>query len=360
MSDNRSACRLLPLTTMKTVCFILPRPFLVVVFGLLVLSPVHARPDVKIDIIEPFEFTYSSESPVMFVRITNTGTETLDLCLGGYSDLQFENDPMQATDSSELAPWSRRFSHVKFKDKPNGGRLIKPGGSIVLSQLDYCDVEFSMFHEEFRRIRPHLRVQTGVWVTGDWYERKIEEVPNLTASKSLRDFKLGSDGPEYSVVALPLKEGTWLFSCRLPASYAIPVANGVVDRRICRLPGGKMPTSITSNDDARRLTIRFGGGEEDVVINTRSGMPLSGSERTVPHLHLWKKLAGRPFRDAYQEMLDGMARRKAAGQGDPASDQVQAEEECQVFSVKFQAKDGAVPGLTEFCWRGRKSLRARW
>jgi hypothetical protein len=292
--------------------------------GISRLAGIVHGPDVKIDLIEPFEFTYSSESPVMFVRITNTGTEPLDLCLGTDSDLQFENDPAFASDSSELAPWSRRFARFRNEAKGEGGKTIKPGDSIVLSQLDYCDVEFSMFHEEFRRIRPHLRVRTGVWVAGDWYERKIEEVPNLTASKSLCDFKLGSDGPEYSVVALPLKEGTWLYSCRLPASYAIPVANGEVDRRICRLPGGRMPTSITNDDNARRLTIRFGGGEEDVVINTRSGMPLSGSERTVPHLHLWRKLAGRPFTDSYQEMLDGMARRKAAAQGNPDSDRVQA------------------------------------
>lgn len=79
---------------MRTSPFLLPRPFLLVVFGLLALSPAHARPDVKIDLIAPFEFTYPSESPVMFVRITNTGTEPLDLCLGTYSDLQFENDPL--------------------------------------------------------------------------------------------------------------------------------------------------------------------------------------------------------------------------------------------------------------------------
>lgn len=185
-------------------------------------------------------------------------------------------------------------------------------------------MDFAMYHFEYQRIRPHLRVRTGTWIPGEWHDRKIEEVPNLTSAKSLCDFKLGSDGPKHSVVALPIPEGIWLYGCRLPASYSWPVANGQVDRRICRLPDGKMPTSITSDDDARRLTIRFGGGEEDVVINTRTGMPLSGSERTVPHLHLWKKLAGRPFTDSYQEMLDRIARRKADAQGHPDSDQVQA------------------------------------
>ncbi len=31
---------------------------------------------------------------------------------------------------------------------------------------------------------------------------------------------------------------------------------------------------------------------------------IRGSEKTVPQLHFWKKIAGRPFSDFFQEMKD--------------------------------------------------------
>ena len=274
--------------------------------GAPVIDRVQIRPEVKIDLIEPFEFTFASESPVMFVRISNTGTDPMGYAFDANSDLQFENDPALATGHSELAPWSRRFAYVRNKAKPNSGRSFKVGESIVLSQSDYCDLDFSMNQDEYRRIRPHFRVETGTWVAGDWYERKVMPTPDLTSAKSLYDYKLGADGPPHSVIVLPINGETWLCSCRLPSSYTnLPGATGSIDTRLCRIPDGKMPTSIVHDMGAQRLTICFGGGEEDVVINTRTGMPVSGSERTVPHLHLWMKLSGRPFRDAYQDLLDG-------------------------------------------------------
>jgi hypothetical protein len=261
---------------------------------------------VRIELIEPFEFTFASEPPIMFVRITNTGTEPMAIGLGDESDLQLENDPALASDSSELAPWTRRFSYVRNQPKPEGGISVQPGESLVLGELDYCDMDFCMHHWEFQRIRPHLRVKTGIWIAGAWQERKIEDAPNLTSAKSLYDFKLGPDGQQRSVIALPMAGETWLVGCRLPSSFkTLPQATGNIDFRICRLPDGKMPASIAHDVDARRLTIHFDGGEEDVVINTRTGMPVSGSEQRVPHLHFWMKLSGRPFRDIFQEKKDG-------------------------------------------------------
>ena len=236
---------------MRTISEILPRPCLLALSVLLVLSTAHAHPDAKIELIEPFDFTFSSEPPVMFVRITNTGTEPLAIGLGDESDLQFENDPALASDSSELAPWTRRFSYVRNQPKSGGGRPVKPGESLVLSQLDYCDMDFSMYHFEYQRIRPHLRVRTGTWIAGDWQERKIEDAPNLTAAKPLYDFKLGTEGQQHSVIALPVAGETWRVSCRLPSSYKnLPAATGDLDFRICRLPGGKMPISIAHDVDA--------------------------------------------------------------------------------------------------------------
>jgi hypothetical protein len=179
-----------------------------------------------------------------------------------------------------------------------------------------------MYSQDFRRIRPHFRVETGTWVAGDWQERKVMPAPDLTSAKSIYDYNLGPDGPPHSVIVLPINGETWLCSCRLPSSDRnLPGASGSIDTRLCRMPAGKMPTSIAHDLKTRRLTFRFGGGEEDVVINTRTGMPVSGSERTVPHLHLWMKLSSRPFRDAYQEMLDGTVPRMvvAAPSATPAT-----------------------------------------
>ncbi len=62
--------------------------------------------------------------------------------------------------------------------------------------------------------------------------------------------------------------------------------------------------SFVHDLEARRLTIRFASNEEPVVINTRTGLPVSGSERTAPHLHLWQQIAGRPFSDSYKEVIE--------------------------------------------------------
>ena len=73
--------------------------------------------------------------------------------------------------------------------------------------------------------------------------------------------------------------------------------------RLCRVPPGSN-LSFEYDLEARRLKIRFGGDEEPVVVNTRTGKPVSGSERTVPQLYLWKLLAGRPFTDTWQQMVE--------------------------------------------------------
>ena len=110
----------------------------------------------------------------------------------------------------------------------------------MLSQLDYCDMDLSMYSQDFRRIRPHFRVETGAWVAGDWHERKVMPAPDLATAKSLYDYKLGADGPSHSVIVVPINGETWLCSCRLPSSYKnLPGASGSIDTRLCRMPDGK-------------------------------------------------------------------------------------------------------------------------
>jgi hypothetical protein len=260
-------------------------------------------PPVRVELIEPFAFTYGSEYAVMFVRITNTGnTPLLFTGLGKESDLQFENPPPVSGEPSEFVPlWSKRFAFTNMLPRVKEGQSIEPGEALVLSQLDFDDDYFSHAQWEFPRVRPHFRVGAGEWVAGEWHDRKLLPTPDLTKVASLYDYKLGGSGPIHSVIELSAEGETWLFGSRLARDSKIIGERGRVDRRLCRLPDGKLPVSIVHDEAERLMTIRFGNGEEDVVINTRSGMPVSGSERTVPHLHQWFKLAGRPFTDVYRQ-----------------------------------------------------------
>lgn len=196
---------------------------------------------------------------------------------------------------------------------PGDKVILPPGGASVLSDLDYNSA--IMYPELFPRVRVHFLAELGVWFSSDWTTRKILPVPDLTDIKPIFEYELDPmfRGQPLKEVR-PVKVGaeTWLFTSRSP-SYA--------GDRLCRVPDGVKPVAFQRDEEQQRLRIEFDGGEEPVVINTRTGAPLTGSERTVPHLHLWKKLAGRPFTDVYQNTLDWMAREKAADQGKPGSPQ---------------------------------------
>lgn len=63
--------------------------------------------------------------------------------------------------------------------------------------------------------------------------------------------------------------------------------------RIARVPEGATPRFRTEDEKAT-LVIEFDGVDEEVVrVNIAQAFPLSGSERTVPHLHLWRSLTDR-------------------------------------------------------------------
>lgn len=176
------------------------------------------------------------------------------------------------------------------------GMTIPPGRAYVLSDLDYNERGLDC-SECFTRARIHFLIEPGKWVSSEWTERKILPDPNLNVA-SLYEYVLDPAFKDSPCKILPLKVGdeTWLFSHSS--------GDERVGRRLCRVPKGMEPSSFQYDPKTRRLTIVFNGNEEPVVINTRTGRPLSGSERTVPHLHLWKRIAGRPFTDFWQELTE--------------------------------------------------------
>jgi len=280
------------------------------------LQPAAGKPSAKVEIIEPFDTWLATEQVDFYVRITNTGGEPLLLPGAGHAgeDLFFEGPPaIPSTDIQEEVHLPR-VENARTPRFPGDRVVLPPGGATVLSDLDYNEGNLT-FPGLFPQVRVHFLIERGVWFSSDWTVRKILPVPDMTAIEPIFKFEVSpmfKGQPPEEIRPLKVGGETWLFTSRSP-SYA--------GWRFCRVPDGVNPVAFKYDQEARRLTIRFDGGEEDVVINTRTGAPLSGSERTVPHLYLWKKLSGRPFTDVYQNTLDWMARQKAADQGKSGSPQ---------------------------------------
>lgn len=67
--------------------------------------------------------------------------------------------------------------------------------------------------------------------------------------------------------------------------------------RNARVPEGATPRFRTE-DGKQTLIIEFDGVEDEPVrVNIAQAFPLSGSELTVPHLHLWRRLTDRSMFD---------------------------------------------------------------
>jgi len=249
-----------------------------------------AEPRAKLEVLDPYESTFLSESLTLFVRITNTGDMPISIRVGQESELYFETDPHAPGSTEDQIPRSRfDFPTEKLK-----GFVLPAGRARVLSDLDYNEGDM-MNPSVFVRVRAHFLIERGRWVASEWYERNIIPTPNLDI-ESLYDYRFAAGSGLLAVIPLSVGGETWLF--------LHPQGSGNVGRRLCRLPDGVKPSFIEHNQETRRLTILFGENEDPVVINTRTGMPVSGSEKTVPQLHFWKRIAGRPFSDFLQEMKD--------------------------------------------------------
>ncbi len=251
----------------------------------------------RVEIIQPFPAWFLTEKVDFFVRVVNIGDKAIRVANTAQHDLFFEIAPKVTTLVGDVLNLPKVENAGSAEPK---GLLLPPGRAYTLSDADYNEADL-VNSECFTRVRVHLIIEPGRWVSSEWTERKILPAPDLTVA-SLYDYKLSADSSStHSVIPLRVNGEDWLFSHVKGAKE--------VGRRLCRVPDGMMPTSFEHDLERRRLTIRFAGNEEPLVINTRTGLPVSGSERTAPHLHLWLQLAGRPFTDSYQEVLeqnDGM------------------------------------------------------
>lgn len=254
-----------------------------------------AETNARIEIIEPYPAWFATEDVDFFLRITNTGDEEFPLFLAC-------DDPRRQI-----------FFEVGVKDQHNSGNelnlpnvdnarktdfngfKVPPGQAYVMSDLDYNESALDT-PEAFTRVRVHLLIPQGGYVSSQWLDRVIIDTPDFNVEplyKYVHSTMLSAR--PCGVIPLQVNDETWLFSHFIGSRR--------VGGRLCRVPPGSN-LSFEYDLEARRLKIRFGGDEEPVVVNTRTGKPVSGSERTVPQLYLWKLLAGRPFTDTWQQMVE--------------------------------------------------------
>lgn len=255
--------------------------------------------DVRIEVIQPFKKWFLTESMDLFLRVSNFGDNPIPVRGRFENDIFFEVDPGARTLSGDT--WN--LPKVEGAREIVGrGLLIPSGMAYAMSDADYNAPWLGM-PELFTKLRVHLLVEVGSWVSSPWVEREILPDPQLDAP-SLYKYELD---PNFSIhadiISLAVDEEVWLFS-----HYSSKPDR--VGRRLCRIPDGLEIASISHDMESRRLTINFTGEEEPVLINTRSGFPVSGSERTVPHLHLWEKVAGRPYTDSFQLAVEAQQGRE--------------------------------------------------
>jgi len=268
----------------------------------------RAEKTARIEIIDPFQKWFLMEDLELYLLVTNTGDEPLPLDVGSGDAVDreqyfFEVDPNSI--DMKYKAWISNALLTKGKDLkftlPVNPLILPPGSAYMLSNLDY--EQEGMRPEVFNRFRVNLLIENGKWVSSDFIERNIINAPDLSVP-SLFEYKYKtSSDVSLSVISLVVGEETWLFRQAIRNNHF----DGL--KRLCRVPEGNHPTFEFDNKSSR-LIIRFDGGEEPVVFNTRTGKPVSGSERTVPQLHLWKRLAERPFTD-FWEMNFGTREGKA-------------------------------------------------
>ncbi len=257
------------------------------------ISQARSETNVKVEIIQPFEKWFLTEDVDFYVRVSNVGKDPIRLIGISEVDLFFEVDPKATTLSGDTLQLPKV---EQAKEKKPGGLVIPPGKAYVMNDAGYNAADF-VASECFTRVRVHLLLEPGKCVSSDWVDREIIPTPKID-QPSLYDFHYSSNSSTpKEVIQLPISDESWLFAKSKEDSKR-------VGSRLCRVPKGLKVADISHDMESRRLTIQFVGNEEPVVINTRSGLPVSGSERTVPHLHLWKKISGRPYTDFYQRMME--------------------------------------------------------
>ena len=256
-----------------------------------------ASPQAVVQVVDPFNGVWlRDEDPDLFVRVVNIGDTPF--LIDVYNDVVFEQEGQ--TDQPEPNTpeyWHEYglgrgdpFARVSAT-KGEGGIEIPPGHAFAMNELDF-ERGFAHFLSwpELMPVRAHVRIGEDEWISSDWVDRRIVQWPDFEALEPLFQYGIPQSDSLRNVYQIPVGEDQWLV-------VAIP-GHDFFMFRICKVPAEVEPINFSYDEELRRLYVEFSGDEEDVVWISRFGMPISGSERTVPHLHKWLAFSGRPYRDS--------------------------------------------------------------
>jgi hypothetical protein len=262
---------------------------------LLPLATLQASP-IKWEIHQAFPSWVEGESWMVFAKITNEGDDMIPLAsdLAGFEIEQIRvvpkwKDGMQPylhgykRPTTHLLqvdqPWKSR---VKWDDVLKAmiwGRALKPSQSEVVGELGLREilVEKGMPDPHMESFQFALRVGPDRYALSESQPLVFADVIELQKNPILAKIDK-ANGRTTPIRQIEIDGESWLFQ----RSF-----------RIARVPEGATPRFRTE-DGKETLVIEFDGVEEEPVrVNIAQAFPLSGSKRTVPHLHLWRSLTDR-------------------------------------------------------------------
>ena len=253
-------------------------------------------PQAVVQVVDPFDGVWlHAENPDLFIRVVNIGDTPFSIDV--HNDVVIEqkgqtDEPEPNTPEYWLEYGLGRgdpFARVSAT-KGEGGIEIPPGHALAMTEIDFelGGVHFLSW-PEMMPIRAHIRIEDNVWISSDWVHRRTIPWSPESRGQSLFDYH-HSHSLELSIYKVSVADEYWLVVGSDGNSHFVS--------RVCKVPAEIEPTSFEYDVEQRKLHIQFSGDEDDVIRSSRLGVPIAGSERTVPHLHKWLAFSGRPYRDS--------------------------------------------------------------
>ncbi len=240
-----------------------------------------------------------------FVKVTNVGEEVIPLAGHSWNAVIEQTrlvpkwkEGMQHVHGGLLhshhlpqtaEPWKAKqdWTVSLYEFERDTSRALRPGQSEVLGDLSLR----GLWHH-YEMPNTHLEsFQLALRIGQDRYA--FSEPQRLVIAEAAR---VGSYPGNYPVIAEVERVGGHMISL---SEIEIDGERWLFNRRfrLARVPGGATPRFRTE-DEKETLVIEFDGvDEEPVRIDVRQLFPQSGSERTVPHLHLWRSLTDRSMHE---------------------------------------------------------------
>ncbi len=260
-----------------------------------------AAPEATLEVIDPFDVWIEGERWSNFIKVTNTGTEPFPLLHAP------DIGPVQISITAGFADEPPASHHSTFPPLPSvedtnwqeidgvdhsGKLVLNPGESYVYGFEAFVATEglWQLGSRGMQNYQIHLLIGENRWVSSSEMEREFIVNPSAWEAEPMTEVPLPASDLKSPIRLIEIDDVVWIFKNRA---------------RLCRLPNGATPVFDTSENHGL-LTIGFPDHNEDpVVIDNRTSRPVSGSSKTVPHLHVWESL-GSPRKKAPDDSDDAI------------------------------------------------------